>query len=115
MAFDCNKAQFNQVNEREQMQTFKNMNEVKEANKAIGNKWFEPGAMRFFGTRIETGIIKGQYFITSEQPPHGGRTYNVRLIKDSGDIDTVNDSLLNFDSIEQAEELLETLPTKGIT
>lgn len=28
--------------------------------------WFEPGAMRFFGSKIESSLLKGEFFITSE-------------------------------------------------
>ncbi len=42
--------------------------------------WFERDAMRFFGTRIHEERTSGNavYVITSEQPPHGPRTWNVR-------------------------------------
>lgn len=62
--------------------------DLKRLNEQNGGCWFGKGEMAFFGTRIESGIIRGQYFITSEQPPHGPRKYSVRQFDDQGDIDT---------------------------
>lgn len=60
-------------------------------NKENGGCWFEEGSMRFFGTRIETEVIGGCYFVTSEQPPHGERGYTIRKFDDTGDIETVGE------------------------
>jgi hypothetical protein len=65
--------------------------ELKELNRANGGCWFEPSSMRFFGSRIESGIIRGRYFITSEQPPHGPRKYSVRSFDAKGSVDTVGE------------------------
>ena len=67
------------------------MAEVKALNKANGGCWFDRASMRFFGTRIESGVIRGRYFITSEQPPTGRRSYSVRKFDDTGDVDTVGE------------------------
>ncbi len=71
------------------MRKYQNITEVKEANKANGGHWFQPDTLRFFGSRIEGGILRGQYFITSEQPPHGPRQFSLRLAHDNGEIDTM--------------------------
>lgn len=68
-----------------------NMEDLKRLNKQNGGCWFGPGEMRFFGTRIESGILPGHRFITSEQPPNGPRKYSVRSFDNKGDIDTVGD------------------------
>lgn len=65
------------------------ISELKALNEKNGGCWFGRGEMRFFGTRIESGIIRGRYFITSEQPPNGARAYSVRSFDDEGSIDTV--------------------------
>jgi hypothetical protein len=65
--------------------------DLKRLNALNGGCWFEPAEMRFFGTRIETGIIHQKYFITSEQPPHGARQYSVRTFDAAGAIDTVGE------------------------
>jgi hypothetical protein len=67
------------------------ISELKALNRANGSCWFEPSAMRFFGTRIEGGIIRGRYFVTSEQPPHGPRGYTLRSFDAQGDVDTVGE------------------------
>lgn len=65
--------------------------ELKELNAENGGCWFKPGEMRFFGTRIESGIVAGHYFVTSELAPHGPRKYSVRSFDESGSIDTVGE------------------------
>jgi hypothetical protein len=65
--------------------------ELKSLNEQNGGCWFKPAEMRFFGTRIETGIIKGKYFISSEQPPYGPRNYSIRTFDDAGSVDTVGE------------------------
>lgn len=51
-------------------------------------RWWSPGATRFFRTRVcwstETPVtlangVEGVAFVTSEQPPSGGRVYSIRL------------------------------------
>lgn len=41
------------------------------ANFARGHHWYDPDTLEFFGTRFESGLIYGRFFITSEQdgPP----------------------------------------------
>jgi hypothetical protein len=65
--------------------------ELRELNERNGGCWFERGSMKFFGTRIESGIIRGRFFVTSEQPPHGARKYSVRKFDNKGRIDTVGE------------------------
>lgn len=55
--------------------------------------WFDPGWFRFFGTRLEEvraelpdGTI---LFLSSEQPPDGGRRFSVRAMSPSGEIETL--------------------------
>jgi len=43
------------------------MADVKRNNKTSGQSWFSPEAMRFFRTKIESGLLKQKYFVTSEQ------------------------------------------------
>lgn len=69
--------------------TVHSIDELKALNRKNGGCWFEPDTMRFFGTRICGGIQFGRFFITSEQPPHGGRAYSVRSFDDEGSVDTV--------------------------
>ena len=70
---------------------YRTMDDVIAANKAIGNHWFERDTMRFFKTRIESGLIAGHRFITSEKGPDGVRRYSVREACPDGTIDTVGE------------------------
>jgi hypothetical protein len=65
--------------------------EVKAANAALGHGWFEPSSMGWFETKIETNVQRGRYFVTSEQPPSGPRTFSVREIDDEGRVTTVGE------------------------
>lgn len=71
--------------------TVSSIAELKALNEANGGCWFDKGSMRFFNSRIESGIIKGKYFITSEQSPHDSRKFSVRSFDDRGDIDTIGE------------------------
>jgi len=69
---------------------FKNLAAVKAKNKAIGNYWFTKKTMSFFKSRIESGLIKGMYFITSEQiDERFERLYSVRKAMPDGEIQTI--------------------------
>ena len=66
------------------MQVFKTLSEFKRAHKAAGLYFFDKKTMEFFNSKIESGLIDGKYFITSEQfigstftEP---RKYSVRMI-----------------------------------
>lgn len=43
------------------------MVDVKRNNKEVGLFWFSPDSMRFFRSRIESELIGGKFFVTSEQ------------------------------------------------
>lgn len=69
---------------------FYSITAIKRANKASGYRWFEPGAMRFFHTRIASGVVNGRYFITSEyQDDPSTARFAVRMAKDDGAIETI--------------------------
>lgn len=75
--------------------------ELRELNAINGGHWFSRGAMKFFVTRVESGIIGGRYFVTSEQPPHGRRGYTVRSFDTVGRVNTVGE-LCGWGSREDA-------------
>lgn len=60
-----------------------------------GGHWFDPGAMRFFRTRLAQSAYVGPggiFFVSSECPPDGTRGYSVRQFDPlRGAIDTVGD------------------------
>jgi len=82
-----------------------------------GSYWFSGGAMRFFGTKVEsvqTDIhAPTVVFITSEEPPSGGRWFSVRIMDHRGQIETFGP----FSSMdrETAEDWAEYAVREGIT
>lgn len=86
--------------------TPKSIAELEELNRQNGGYWFSRDSMRFFGTRIESGVIRGRYFITSEQPPHGSRKYSVRSFDAQGSVDTVGD----FCSFRSKADAIAAIP-----
>jgi hypothetical protein len=79
---------------------FRTVADIRAANEAAGHYYFTPDTMRFFGSRVLSGVIAGRYFVTSErQPasyypqyfPAGERRYTVRVAHDDGTIDTVGE------------------------
>lgn len=86
---------------------FKNMADVKAANKAIGHHFFDKDAMRFFNSRIEGELYGGRYFVTSEQFVDSDgvaapRKYTIREVKEDGRIDDASE-FQQFASLRAAQ------------
>ena len=97
------------VNVRE---SYDDIDEMREDNKAIGHHWFSPDTMRYFRTRIHGGVIAGHYFITSEQfqPLYGApepRRYTVRTCS-AGHVDTIGD-FGAYESLADARRAVKAL------
>ncbi|NBW07837.1 MAG: hypothetical protein EBR82_07400 [Caulobacteraceae bacterium] len=78
--------------ERPRTYIYNSMADVRRANEESGGCWFDKSSMRFFKSRIETGIVRSgdcARFISSEQGPHGRRAYTIREAQPDGGIDTV--------------------------
>lgn len=66
------------------------MREVKDANREVGQHFFDRSSMAFFNSRIEsTNVIGGKYFVTSEQfvgsdGTRDPRKYTVRSVETRG-------------------------------
>ena len=54
-----------------------------------GGYWFSRGAMDFFASRIESDLIHGRFFITSEKKPGCRRRFSVRIFDDEFHIKAV--------------------------
>jgi len=79
---------------------FSTMQEVREANRAAGRFWFSESTMRFFNSRVETELIAGRWFVTSEDNGNG-RRYTVREVADDGArIETVGEFMAHGDLAE---------------
>ena len=78
--------------------TFTSIPAVKAAFNSAGSFWFSPGAMKFFNTKIESSLIGGRYFITSERYEIGEpKRFNVRkVVRESDgrlDIETLGEHM----------------------
>ena len=69
---------------------FRNLKEVKKVCGLSGSLWFSPEAMKRFDGKIESGIIEGCFFITSEEFPNRQRYFSVRKANSDGTIGTVS-------------------------
>ena len=74
--------------------------------------WFDAGP--YFGTRVETGMLEGRLFLTSEQfePSEGEpweRRWTVRAVHDDGWIETVGPfyELTSAEAVELARALVD--------
>lgn len=71
------------------------IDEIKQANRAIGHHWFEPAAMRFFRSRVSATVYptpNGAFFVSSERGSHQtARRYSVRFCDARGRIETVDE------------------------
>ncbi len=58
------------------------------ANRTAGNHWFDRDTLEWFGSKIETDVLYGRYFVSSEQDQHGAwggeRRYTIRMCDDRG-------------------------------
>ena len=82
----------------------------------VSPHFFDKDTMAFFNSRLETGLLKDQYFITSEQDTtyknpafNGERRYSIRHIDhDNKLIHTIND-FMGYKTLEQAKKALKEL------
>ncbi len=86
--------------------TYANLNAVVKANDEAGGHWFEADTMEFFKARLETDLIGGRYFITSERGPYGPRAFSVRMADKKAHIQTVGD-FMAYKTLKDAKAALE--------
>ena len=90
---------------------FDSLAEVKAAFKAEDNGWFSKGTMEWWHSKIESQLIAGQFFITSEQrEPDTERKFSVRKVTRSKagslSIDTIGE-FHSHETLEQARQALD--------
>lgn len=96
---------------------FKTMSDVRTKNKEAGFLFFDKDTMKFWDSKVETGLYRGTYFITSEKNAIAGkpRQYTIRQALKTGDIITVGRGR-EYSTLESAKdavkELVKKLPTK---
>jgi len=80
------------------------MADIKRNNKKAGYHFFDKDTMRFFNSRIETGLYKDNTFITSEQFDYNSpREYTIRrALNDGIKIETIGE-LGQFATLEDAK------------
>ncbi len=89
--------------------TFHSIAEIREANQAHGYYWFTHSAMHSFGTKIESSVYSGKYFITSEDNYNGTkRLYTIRQASSNGYVSTVED-FNKFHTLEDAREQVRAI------
>ena len=91
------------------MDAFRTITEIKAANKSIGHHFFSRGAMRFFNSKIESPVLRGRYFITSEIGPNEVKAYSVHMASDAGEIETIG-GFHSFKSTKEAMAFVRELP-----
>ncbi len=86
--------------------SYDNLNAVMRANDEVGHHWFDDDTIQFFKTKLETNLIDGRYFITSERGPYGPRAFSVRMADEDAHIQTVGD-FMAYETLEDAKTALE--------
>lgn len=95
---------------------YHDIDEIKQANRAAGFKFFTPGAMQFFRSRVHDTVYGGRYFVTSERDPDGNpRRYTVRKCDTDGDVGTApGHDFMEYASRDAAhkaaQQLADTMP-----
>lgn len=84
------------------------MADVKRNNKALGGFWFSPDTMRFFQSKVESELINGKYFVTSEKDgERHPRLYSIRKYNPgTSRIDTVG-GFQTFKTLQDALDAIE--------
>ena len=71
--------------------SYTNLQDVVRANDEAGQHWFDADTMEFFKSRLESDLIDGRYFISSEHGPYGPRAFSVRMADEDAHIQTVGE------------------------
>lgn len=79
--------------------------DVKELNREAGQHFFDRSTMNFFKSTIETGLLKGGYFITGESQRGyaSGRKYTARKVDFLNGSIKMLDSFACYTSVEAAK------------
>lgn len=103
---------------------FKTIADVKRRNDSSGKHWFSTSSMRFFRSAVESKLLHGRYFVSSEQfvDSEGSadpRLYTVRFVDDEASIETIGDfqghptlaaalsAIAALVEVEEADEAIE--------
>jgi len=89
----------------------KTIADIKAVNQAAGQCWFSRESMKFFHSRIETALYRGEYFITSEGSP--ARRYSIRKAVDGGALIETVGGYGAYNSLEAARTALRAIIRNG--
>ena len=84
-----------------ELRVYESIDEIKQANRAIGHNFFSPDTLRFFSSRILEGVINGRFFITSERynrNPSNPRMYTVRWVNNRGAVGNADNFQAHYTS-----------------
>lgn len=70
---------------------WRSFDELRRANIAIGQYWFDRDTIAYWRTRVESGFIAGHWFVTSDDPGGDERVYRARYADDTGRVTTIGD------------------------
>lgn len=88
---------------------FRDIHELKDANRRNGNHWFSTETMRYFGTKIHGKLIDGRYFITSEFSfDKTQRLYTIRAAREDASIETIGE-FQAYSTLKQARAALANI------
>lgn len=85
---------------------YRTITEIKQANRAAGDHWFDAATLRFFLSRVAPSVIAGRLFISSEQfkdstGERAERRYTVRIATDHGAIEDASE-FQQFATLDEA-------------
>lgn len=81
--------------------SYATLRDVVTANDDAGRHWFEDDTMQFFKSRLESDLIDGRYFITSEHGPYGPRAFTIRMADEDAHIQTIGD-FMGYETLTDA-------------
>ena len=71
---------------------FRNIRDIKDANRRSGHYFFTPDTMRFFRSRVHDDVYGAGFFVTSEQLNYDSpRYYTVRFARPDGSVTSVSE------------------------
>lgn len=105
------------TNNTDQDYWFTSIKEIRDENELVGQHWFSPESLRWFGSKIGRTVYGGRYFITSEQDTYGAwnneRRYTIRVANADSTIDTVGDFGQYATSAEARRAVLAIVKQEG--
>lgn len=87
---------------------FKSMSELRAKNKKIGHVFFDHDTMKFWGSKIETALFRGVFFITSEKgfSEKDPRTFTIRQARPTGEVVTVGNGR-EYKTLDEAKDAVK--------